>query len=189
MSSRRAGQPARRAVPHHMRIELLRWGGCRGCHGDALAVVTAIAALGGFTPPLRRWSNSRRWCSQPLSMSRSVGRDALCDRTNKGYFTEDPSPSRTSNRFRRTALMAAFAAAGAVADYDRVRSGTRSLSQGRRLGLRRTTTTKPPRRRETIATFARNWRVDGADSEGTPDPQRLGGLQESACPASRPAGS
>ena len=74
--------------------------------------------------PLRRWSNSRRWCSQPLSMSRSRGRDT-CDETNKGYFTEDPfTVSYQCTGFVVT-LMATLQQPGTVPTTT-VRSRTRS---------------------------------------------------------------
>ncbi|MCU0278933.1 MAG: trypsin-like peptidase domain-containing protein [Candidatus Nanopelagicales bacterium] len=156
MSSGRSTSAAR-----HLLATLLAGLGLIFCPLPALALPTA-------TPPPTSPLEQVQALVQPAVVYEQITWTGyVYDETNKGYFTTDPFIAS----FQCTGFVVNpdgyIATAGHCVDYDQtVRSSI--LSQVVDWAFENEYYEALPSR-ETIATFAQNWRIDGATSEGTPD--------------------
>ena len=167
MSSQGAGQPLADS-PRTTWHRLLRWGvGAVAATAMLWLSSPAIAAPADSPPPTAPLEQLQALVQPAVVYEQITWTGYVYDETNKGYFTEDPF----TVSYQCTGFVVNpdgyIATAGHCADYDRTVQDA-ILSQVVDWAYENDYYEATPSK-ETIATFARNWRVDGADSEGTPD--------------------
>lgn len=167
MSSKQVGQGST-GNPGSTWRRLRRWGVSLVVAAAMLTLPsTAMAAPADSPPPTAPLEQLQALVQPAVVYEQIIWTGYVYDETNKGYFTDEPF----TVSYQCTGFVVNpdgyVGTAGHCVDYDRTVQDA-ILSQVVDWAYENDYYEATPSR-ETIATFARNWRVDGADSEGVPD--------------------